>query len=103
MTNPFAVILLEAFEAYRKIDPNPALASALAYRQTIPKALLYTVGTTLIATAIYKTLKNRNTTSSFNFLTTIKYLLNKQPPTTQEIPFEDKYLKEYDEWVSKQP
>jgi hypothetical protein len=109
MTNPFAVILLQAFEAYRKIspNPNPALASALAYRQTIPKALLYTVGTTLIATAIYKTLKNRNTTSSFNFLTTIlkpfKYLLNKQPPTTQEIPFEDKYFKEYDEWVSKQP
>jgi hypothetical protein len=102
MTNPFAVILLQAFEAYRKIDPNQN--PALSYRQTIPKALLYTVGTTVIAAAIYKTLKNRNTTtSSFNFLTTIKYLLNKQPPTTQEIPFEDKYFKEYDEWVSKQP
>ena len=108
MTNPFAVILLEAFEAYRKIDPNPALASASAYRQTIPKALLYTIGTTVIAATIYKTLKNRNTTtSSFHFLTTIlkpfKYLLNKRQPTTQEIPFEDKYFKEYDEWVSKQP
>jgi hypothetical protein len=105
MTNPFAVILLEAFEAYRKIDPNSASSSS-AYRQIIPKAVLYTVGTTVIATAIYKTLKNRNTTS-FHFLTTIlkpfKYLLNKRQPTTKEIPFEDKYFKEYDEWISKQP
>jgi hypothetical protein len=29
--------------------------------------------------------------------------LNKPQTTTQEVPFEDKYFKEYDEWVSKQP
>jgi hypothetical protein len=112
MTNPFAVMLLQAFETYHKFNPNSALAagaSSGAYHQTIPKALLYTIGTTVIATAIYKTLKNRNTTtSSFHFLTTFlkpfKYLLNKHnPTTTQEIPFEDKYFKEYDEWVATHP
>jgi hypothetical protein len=85
------------------------------------------VGTSLLATVIYKSMKKNTITSGtppppppppkpipYNFLYTIslpfKYLLYKiqgntsPPPLTQQtttpIPFEDKYFKEYDEWAS---
>ena len=108
MTNPFAVILLQAFETYHNFKPN--LPTTSAHHQTIPKALLYTVGTTVLAAAIYKTF-NRSTSHNFLtiFLRPFQYLLNnKRDITTAEltasaIPFEEKYFKEYDEWVAKQP
>ena len=102
MTNPFAAILLQAYEAYHKINPSAAAAAAsAAQRHTIPKSLLYIIGTSIITAILYKSLKNRNATS-FHFLTPFKYLLNRRKTDTQEIPFEDKYFNEYDEWSAKQ-
>ena len=103
MSNPFAEILLQAYEAYHKINPSAASAAsaASAQRHTIPKSLLYIFGTTFITTILYKSLKNRNATL-FHFLTPFKYLLNQRNTATQEILFEDKYFNEYDEWSAKQ-
>ena len=97
MTNPFAAILLQAYEAYHKINPS----AASAQRHTIPKSLLYIIGTSIITAILYKSLKNR-TATLFHFLTPFKYLLNRRKTDTQEIPFEDKYFNEYDEWSAKQ-
>ena len=100
MSNPFTAILLQAYDAYHKINPYAASAAS-AQRHTIPKSLLYIVGTTFITAIIYKSLKNR-TATLFHFLTPFKYLLNRRKTDTQEIPFEDKYFNEYDEWSAKQ-
>jgi hypothetical protein len=100
MSNPFTEILLQAYEAYHKINPYAASAAS-AQRHTIPKSLLYIFGTTFITAIIYKSLKNR-TATLFHFLTPFKYLLNRRKTNTQEIPFEDKYFNEYDEWSAKQ-
>jgi len=54
----------------------------------LPKTVIYTaVGTTLAATIIYKSMKH--------------FLLYKKRRnrTPSQLPFEDKYFKEYDEWV----
>jgi len=55
MTNPFAIITLHAINSYHKV------VSSNQYQQTVlPKILIYTVGTSLLATAatvIYKTMK----------------------------------------------
>ena len=105
MTNPFAAILLQAYEAYHKINPSAASAAsaASAQRHTIPKSLLYIIGTSFITAILYKSLKNRNATS-FHFLTPFKYLLNRRKTTTtQELLFEDKYFSDYDEWSENQP
>ena len=89
MTNPFAAILLQA--------------SALTQRHTIPKSLLYIIGTSFITAILYKSLKNRNATL-FHFLTPFKYLLNRRKTAaTQELLFEDKYFSDYDEWSENQP
>ena len=117
MTNPFAAILLQAYEAYHKINPSAASAASAAaasaasaaaasaasaaQRHTIPKSLLYIIGTSIITAILYKSLKNR-TATLFHFLTPFKYLLNRRKTDTQEIPFEDKYFNEYDEWSAKQ-
>ena len=101
MSNPFTEILLQAYEAYHKINPYAA-SVASAQRHTIPKSLLYIFGTTFITAIIYKSLKNR-TATLFDFLTPFKYLLNRRKTNTQEIPFEDKYFNEYDEWSENQP
>ena len=100
MSNPFTEILLQAYDAYHKINPYAA-SVALTQRHTIPKSLLYIFGTTFITAIIYKSLKNR-TATLFDFLTPFKYLLNRRKTNTQEIPFEDKYFNEYDEWSAKQ-
>jgi hypothetical protein len=100
MSNPFTAILLQAYDAYHKINPY-AVSAASAQRRTIPKSLLYIVGTTFITAIIYKSLKNR-TATLFHFLTPFKYLLNRRKTDIQEIPFEDKYFNEYDEWSAKQ-
>ena len=98
MTNPFAEILLQAYEAYHKINPS----AASAQRHTIPKSLLYIIGTSFITAILYKSLKNRNATL-FHFLTPFKYLLNRRKTATQELLFEDKYFSDYDEWSENQP
>ena len=100
MSNPFTEILLQAYDAYHKINPSAA-SVALTQRHTIPKSLLYIFGTTFITAIIYKSLKNR-TATLFHFLTPFKYLLNRRKTATQEILFEDKYFNEYDEWSAKQ-
>ena len=105
--------------------------------RVIPKALLYTIGTTIIATVIYKSVKavvprqnslddkstllsafikkekeqeqEQPSTLSFNFLSTainsLSNLLKYKKTVTkqQEIFFEDKYFKEYDEWIEAHP
>jgi hypothetical protein len=79
MTNPFAMMTLHALHIFNTIHKTTAL----------PKIVIYTaVGTTLAATIIYKSMKH--------FLS-YKKRRNRTPP---ELPFEDKYFKEYDEWVS---
>lgn len=125
MTNPFAIITLHAIDSYHR-----ALTSITYPQNTLPKVLLYTVGTSLLATVIYNSMKKTNMTSGtpsppsppppppkpipYNFLYKIslpfKNLLykiqgNTSPPTltqqtTTPIQFEDKYFKEYDEWAS---
>lgn len=104
MSNPFTVLLLQTFDTYRSFNPlSPQ-------KQTIPRALLYTVGITALTAVIYRKLSAKDT---HNFLTTFvrsfKYLLNNKrhiatakQHTEEQILFEDKYFKEYDEWVSKQ-
>ena len=100
MTNPFAIISLHAIDS-------------------LPKELLiYAVGSTILATVIYKSVIHNTTqnaaaassssassSSSFNFLSIFlkpfHYLFNKETDTTpsKEIPFEDKYFNEYDAWI----
>ena len=78
MTNPFAMMTLHALHIFNLIHKTTAL----------PKIVIYTAGTTLAATIIYKSMKH--------FLS-YKKRRNRTPP---ELPFEDKYFKEYDEWVA---
>ena len=79
MTNPFAMMTLHALHIFNTIHKTTAL----------PKIVIYTaVGTTIAATIIYKSMKH--------FLS-YKKRRNRTPP---ELPFEDKYFKEYDEWVA---
>ena len=105
MTNPFAIIILNAIDSYHK-------ANVIAYpHHTFPKALLYTVGTTIVATVIYNSIKRSANSSSSNFLSTFlkpfQFLFNRKldddnDKTPEETPFEDKYFKEYDGWISQQ-
>ena len=117
MTNPFAIVTIHAVNAYHKLLTEQQQA-------TLPKLLMYTAGTTLIATAIYKTIKKTSTPTNlssntptqkpYNFLYTLslpfKYLLYKfqcrksitattTTTASSSPPFEDKYFNEYDEWV----
>ena len=79
MTNPFAMMTLHALDIFNTIHKTTAL----------PKIVIYTaVGTTIAATIIYKSMKH--------FLL-YKKRRNRTPP---ELPFEDKYFKEYDEWAA---
>ena len=109
MTSPFTIIALHAFDSYHK-----SIASAYP-QHTLPKALLYTVGTTILATVIYKSIKHTTTqnnasSSSSNFLSKFlkpfHELFNRRivesDSSPEETPFEDKYFKEYDEWVLQQ-
>jgi hypothetical protein len=81
MTNPFAVLVSQAIYSFHKTNVTT----------TLPKIVLYTaVGTTIAAAMIYKSMKH--------FLLYKKHTnRNPHPP---QLPFEDKYFKEYDEWVS---
>lgn len=82
MTNPFAVLITQALQALHSFN-TPAPEKH--------KALLYTLGTTILAAAIYKTI---------NFIFTINnsdFSSADEEAAAQEPPFEDKYFKEYDE------
>ena len=104
MTNPFTILALHAFDSYTRALTTPT--------HTLPKALLYTVGTTIVATVIYNSIKHTNNTSSSssNFLSTFlkpfQDLFNRKvgtnDSTPEQTPFEDKYFKEYDEWIARQ-
>jgi hypothetical protein len=96
MTNPFAIITLHAIDS-------------------LPKQLLiYTIGSTVLATFIYKSVihitsrQNASSSSSSNFLSIFlkpfHYLFSKINDTTtpKETPFEDKYFNEYDAWLLQQ-
>jgi len=90
MTNPFAILTLHAVYSYQK-----ALVELSSNQETIfPKLLIYTIGTTLLATVIYKSMRKysaatrdatrdatRATTPAYNFLYIIslplKYLFYK--------------------------
>ena len=116
MTNPFELLTLYAAEYYNKASS----ASASTH-----KSIVYALGTTILASFLYKTLlqyKQATTPSQrpYNFLYTIslpfqylyyKFVLRRNPsdraavtaPTPTPalaVLFEDKYFNEYDEWVA---
>jgi hypothetical protein len=133
MTNIFSTSeLIKVIDEYY----NAAVSTMHTQQKNrvIPKALLYTIGTTIIATVIYKSVKavvprqnslddkstlsafikkeqeqEQTSTLSFNFLSTainsLSNLLKYKKTVTkqQEIFFEDKYFKEYDEWIEAHP
>ena len=132
MTNIFTTsALIKVVDEYY----NLAVLTMRAQQQNtrvVPKALLYTIGSTIIATIIiYKSVKaivprhldytgtefitkgqtsaSTSSSLSFNFLSTaIKSLRNvfkyKKTVTKQpETLFENKYFKEYDEWIEAHP
>ena len=86
MTNPLAILTLHAVN----------------YAITNNKTFVYALGTTILVGILYRH------TQHYNFLSPFKYLYsklkssNKKVTQSQEILFEDKYFKEYDEWVEAQ-
>jgi hypothetical protein len=115
MTNPFAILTLHAIHSYQK-----AVGELSSNQESlIPKLLIYTIGTTLLATVIYKSVKKSNAAPpAYNFLYIIslpfKYLFYKfqcrrssslpslppPPPSEKTTLFENKYVDEYDEWIN---
>jgi hypothetical protein len=85
MTNPFAVLLTQAIQALHSFNtPSPEKH----------KLLLYTLGTTILATAIYKTVNFIFTVNNSDF--------SSADEEHQQPLFEDKYFKEYDEHMAQQ-
>ena len=86
MTNPLAILTLHAVN----------------YAITNNKTFVYALGTTILVGILYRH------TQHYNFLSPFKYLYsklkssNKKVTQSQELLFEDKYFKEYDEWVEAQ-
>ena len=86
MTNPLAILTLHAVN----------------YAITNNKTFVYALGTTILVSILYRH------TQHYNFLSPFKYLYsklkssNKKVTQSKEILFEDKYFKEYDEWVEAQ-
>jgi len=123
MTNPLAIITLHAVNAYHNLVNKVASSSTSTLSTSIlptsslplPRMLIYLTGTTLLAAVMYKN------TKPYNFLYTLslplKYLYFKlegpirrrlatnKPSSTESspLPFEDKYFKEYDEWIAALP
>jgi len=108
MTNPLSILALHAADAYYKA------ATEVANQQNtiLPKSILYALGTTILATVLYKSI-NRYTTRTaiqpYNFFYVIslpfKYLYYKfklrKSIKDQPGLFEDKYYDKYDEWLAK--
>ena len=109
MTNPFAIITLHAIDSYNKVMANSPS------QHTLPKGLfMFSIGTAIFATLMYKvtrptaaaTSSSSSDTTWSNFLSRFfnHYIAQQQQqahPDT-DIPFEDKYFKEYDEWTAAQ-
>ncbi len=100
MTNPFAVLIVQAIDNYNK---------AMTATHTLPKALLYTFGTSIFAAILYRSLL-RGAGSRYPFLSVfmkpLDFIFGSTDTSnvqTNTILFEDKYFKEYDEWVAVQP
>ena len=105
MTNPITVLLFQAISSYNNA------AAATPEKHTLPKALLYTLGTTILATILYKSIKPQSI-----FLSVLRKPLDfifGKPATatgtssmfgeeTPSLSFEDKYFKEYDEHIATQ-
>lgn len=101
MTNPVAIITLNAANAFHK---------NIIAQQNIPKSLLYVFGTTIFATVLYKSINKytnkEHQTPLYHFFYTFsqpfKYIYNKfQQSKKDKIElFENKYFKEYDEWIN---
>lgn len=90
MTNPFTVMVLHAIDSYHKV------MAASPSQHTLPKGLfMFSLGTAILATVIYKFTKTYNNRSIFFTRFFNQFITD----TQTEIPFEDKYFKEYDEWV----
>jgi hypothetical protein len=111
MTNPFELLTLYAAEYYNKASSSSS-SSASASSST-HKSIAYALGTTILVSFLYKTLLYKHNATPpiqrpYNFLYTIslpfQYLYYKlvlrNTPAAAEILFEDKYFKEYDEWVA---
>ena len=119
MTNPFAIITLHAIDSY-----NKAMANSPS-QHTLPKGLfMFSIGTAIFATLMYKVTRTGATSSTAtaatsstasatastattwsNFLSRFfnHYIAaEEQASKDADIPFEDKYFKEYDEWVAAQ-
>ena len=100
MTNPFALIALHAAEAYAKAA---SISHTQQHTTTIPKTLLYALGTTILATVLYK-----SATKPYNILHTLSlpfkyfyYSLQNKRQQIKTLSFEEKYVKEYDEWQNR--
>jgi hypothetical protein len=113
MTTPFTVNLLvqQAFETYHKFKPATAASSGqqlLQQQPPIKKALLYAVGATVMTAVFYKSIRYLSAAKSswwtYIFLRPFKHLLTRKEEEEEDkqIPFENKYFKEYDEWVARQ-
>jgi len=98
MTNPFSVMTLHAVEAYSK----------LASETIQPKSILYALGTTILATMLYKLIHHRaqGTRNFFNIISLPfkyfyqKFQISRSLKSNVVVLFEDKYFKEYDEWMA---
>ena len=79
-------------------------------QHTLPKGLfMFSMGTAIFATVIYKLTKTTPTTALptawSNFLSrfcNLKFTYTEIQQNDTDEPFEDKYFKEYDEWVAAQ-
>ena len=84
--------------------------AATPEKHTLSKALLYTIGTSIFATVLYKSFRAAGTHSTFLsvFLKPLHFIFGNTAiadataTATPQTPFEDKYFKEYDEWVAHQ-
>jgi hypothetical protein len=110
MTSPIELITRYAAEYYNKA-PSSSSSSQSYYN----KSIIYALGTSILITVLYNSAHKRSAAPyqrPYNFLYTIslpfKYLYykllfrNNPVVTNNNIVFEDKYFKEYDEWVSSQ-
>ena len=109
MTNPLAILALRAADAYYTAareaanQPNTLITKS--------KSILYALGTTILATVLYKSI-NRYATptatrpSNFFYIISLpfKCLYYKLKPLKsikdKLVLFEDKYFEEYDEWLA---
>ena len=86
MTNPLAILTLHAVN----------------YAITNNKTFVYALGTTILVGILYRHTQHYNFSSPFKYLYSKLKSSNKKVTQSQEILFEDKYFKEYDEWVEAQ-